>query len=355
MPFPTKDYRQIRADILRDIANQQPAAYTGDDSDFAVRANATAASIEGLYEYQNWIARQIFPDTADSDIFETKHAGQRGLTRKAATFATGTVRFTGTVGSAVPVATESKTNGGIAIVTTAAGVIGAGGTVDIAAKAVLAGITGNLAATTALTLSAAPAGVQSQATIVTMTGGLDIESDAELLARLLFDIRMPSAGGAKHDYYKWALSVAGVSHAYVFTQRREVNSVDVVIETAGGLPSAQLIADVQAYIDQDDVRPVGADVLVMAPTLLTVAITAQLVLVGITLVDATARINYDLQNYFAALHVGDLVARSKLISLMMEVTGVTDVVLTLPAANVIPLADATHSERATLGTVILTQ
>lgn len=354
MPFPTKDYRQIRADILRDITNQRPDAYTGDDSDFAARANATASGIEGLYEHQNWIARQIFADTADSDILETKHASQRGITRKAAAFATGIVHFTGIVGADVPIGTECKNTSNIAFVTTAVAVIGAGGTVDIDAKAVIAGIAGNQAAATALTLTAAPAGVQSQATVVSMTGGTDIESDAELLARLLFDMRMPSAGGAKHDYYKWAMSVAGVSDAYVFTQRREVNSVDVVIETAGGLPSAQLIADVLAYINQDDVRPVGADVLVMAPTLLVGDITAQLTLSGTTLVDATARINSDLQLYYATLHVGDPVTRAKLISLMMAVTGVVDVNLTVPAANVVPLADNTHSERASLGVVILT-
>ena len=131
MPYTTPDYRQIRADILRDIANQMPGAYTGEDSDFAVRANAVASSIEGLYEHQKWIVRQVFPDTSDSDYLE-RHASLRGIARKAASFATGTVHFSGTVGSAVPISTEAKTNSGIAFVTTAAGVIGGGGTVDIA-------------------------------------------------------------------------------------------------------------------------------------------------------------------------------------------------------------------------------
>lgn len=354
MPFPTKDYRQIRADILRDIASQRPDAYIGDDSDFAVRANATASSIEGLYEHQQWITRQIFPDTADSDILESKHANPRGILRKAAAFATGTVRFTGDVGSAVPIATESKTLTGVTIVTTAAGVIGAGGTVDVAAKALLAGIAGNQTASTALTLSAAPAGVQSQATIVSMTGGTDIESDADLLARVLLYIQLPPMGGAKHDYYRWAMSIAGVTDAYIFTQRRAANAVDVVIETTGGLPSAQLIADVQAYIDGDTVRPVGADVLVMAPTFVVVNIVASLVLSGITLADATTRITSVLQDYFATLRVGDVVRRVKLTSLMTDITGVLDVTLTSPAGNVTPLADATHSELGVLGTVTLT-
>lgn len=351
MPYITPDYRRIRADILRDIANQMPGAYTGEDSDFAVRANAVASSVEGLYEHQKWIVRQVFPDTSDSDYLE-RHASLRGITRKAAAFAAGTVRFSGTVGSAVPISTEAKTNSGTAFVTTAAGVIGAGGTVDIAAQAVLAGLAGNQAASTALALSAAPSGVLAQASIVAMTGGTDIESDADLLARVLYDIRLPPMGGAKHDYFAWAMEVPGVTDVYVFTQRRAINGVDVVIETSGGLPGAPLIAEVLAYIDSQ--RPPCVDLLVMAPTLVVVDIAAVLTLSGTTLAAATTRINSVLTDYFATLHVGDAVTRAKLISLMMGVKGVADVSLTTPAANVVPLADATHSEIASLGTVTLT-
>lgn len=351
MPYTTPDYRAVRDAILRDIANQLPSAATGADSDFAIRANATASAVEGLYQHQQWITRQILPDTADSDYLE-RHASLRSITRKAAAVASGTVHFSGTVGSAVPIGTESKTNSGIAIVTTAAGVIGAGGTADIAAQAALAGLAGNQAATTALTLSAAPAGVQSQATVVTMTGGTDIESDVELLVRLLVDIRLPPAGGAPHDYAAWALAVPGVTDAYIFTQRRAANSVDVVIETLGGVPSAQLIADVLAHVET--VRPCCADVLVMAPSLVVANIAAALTLSGTTLAIATVAINTLLTAYFAGLHVGQSVARAKLITLMMEVPGVVDVNLTLPAANVVPLADATHSQLAVLGTVTLT-
>lgn len=349
--FPTKDYRQIRDDILRDIANQLPTASVGDDSDFTLRANAVAASIEGLYQHQQWIARQILPDTADSDFLE-RHAGLRGITRKAAAAATGTVQFSGTVGTLTPIGTEVKTNGGVAFVTTANGNVGGGGTVNIAASAVVAGAAGNQAVATGLTLTSPPAGIQSQASIANMTGGADAETDASLLARLLVDIRLPPSGGAPHDYDAWALEVPGVVDAYVFTQRRAANSVDVVIEAAGGAPSVQLLADVTAYIAAR--RPCCADVLVMAPTFVPVNITAVLTLSGITLADATTLINARLASYFGALHVGDDVLRSKLITLMMEVNGVLDVNLTVPATNIAILADATHSELAQLGVVTLT-
>ncbi len=351
MPFLTPDYRAVRASVLRDIANLQPLASVGPDSDYYLRANATGAAIEGLYQHQQWIARQIFPDTADSDVLE-QHASQRGIQRKAASAATGSITFSGATGSAVPIGTEAKTAGGVAFVTTASGVIGGGGSANIAARASLPGKSGNQDAATALALTSAPSGVQSQAAITSMTGGTDSETDAGMLARLLTDIRLPPAGGAAHDYARWALEVSGVADAYVFTQRRAVNSVDVVIETAGGLPSTQLVNSVQAHIDS--VRPVGADVLVMAPQTVAVNIAAALALSGTTLPDATARIGAALTSYFAILNVGGGVTRARLIALMMDTPGVVDVTLTAPASNVAPLVDNTHVELAVLGTVALT-
>lgn len=351
MPNITPDYRQIRTDILRDIANLQSSASTGADSDFAIRANATGAAIEGLYQHQQWIVRQMFPDTADSDYLE-RHASQRGIYRKAASIATGLVRMTGAAGSAVPIGTEGKLNNGTAFVTIVSALIGAGGTVDIPAKAIVAGLAGNQIADTTITLSAAPASVQSQASIVSMTGGTDVEKDADLLARLLIKIRLPPAGGAVHDYAAWALEVPGVTDAYIYPQRRAANSVDVVIEVAGGLPSVQMIDDVYVYIE--NVRPVCANVLVMAPQLLVVDIAAVLTLSGTTQALAAAQINSVLQAYFATLHVGDVVRKVKIESLITSIAGVIDVNLTSPATNVVPLVDAVHSQIASLGTVTLT-
>lgn len=352
MSYPTPDYRQVRDQILRDIANLQPEEYLGEDSDPYIRANATGNAIEGLYEHQKWIVRQIFADTADVDILETKHAKPRGITRKAASFSSGTVRLPGTVGSVIPVGTEGKTVNGVAYVTTASGTVGAGGTVDVAARAAVAGAAGNQLAGTVLTLTSPPNGVQSQATIVSMTGGTDIETPEALLARVLFDLRMPPSGGAAHDYYAWAMEVPGVTDAYVFTQRRVPNGVDVVIETAGGLASPALLAEVLAYIEAR--RPPCVDLVTMVPTLVQVDVTGALALDGITLADATALITPMLQSYFATLHVGETVRKVKIEALITSIKGVVDVTLASPAANVLVLADATHSELGVLDVVTLT-
>lgn len=128
MSFTTPDFQAIRDSYLRDIGNQLPGANVASDGDYYIRGNAIGGAVEGLYQHQQWILRQIFADTADSDYLE-KHASRKSLYRKAATLATGTITFSGQVGSPVPIGTEAKTVSGMAYMTTAADVIGANGTV----------------------------------------------------------------------------------------------------------------------------------------------------------------------------------------------------------------------------------
>lgn len=348
MPFVTPDYQAIRDAILRDIANQLPGANIASDGDYAIRANATGAAIEGLYQHQQWAIRQVFPDTADSDYLE-RHASLRGLTRKTATLASGTITFSGTVGTPVPIGTEAKTAAGVAYMTTAAGTIGAGGTVSIAAQAEQTGSAGNQATSTGLTLTSAPTGVLSSATIGTMTGGTDVETDASLLSRLLFLLRNPPCGGAAHDYYTWAMNVPGVTAAYVYSNRRGLGTTDVIILTSGGLPDATLVANAQSYIDTQ--RPVQADFLVFGPTAVPANVAASLTLAaGSVAATVQAAINASLAAYFATLKPGDTAYLNRLRAIISDTANVVDFNLTAPTGNVAALVDATHTQLATLGT-----
>ncbi|MDF5865361.1 hypothetical protein P4113_24165 [Pseudomonas aeruginosa] len=97
MPFTVPSYDAIRNAILRDIRNQLPDAAVGSDSDNFVRAAGVGAAIEGVYQHQAWLYRQIWPDTADPDELE-HHAANRGLKLKPAVAAVGSVTLTGTKG-----------------------------------------------------------------------------------------------------------------------------------------------------------------------------------------------------------------------------------------------------------------
>ena len=347
MPFTTPDYQAIRDAILRDIANQIPSANVSSDGDYAIRANSTGAAVEGLYQHQAWIVRQIFADTSDTDILE-RHASLRGLFRKAATVATGSITFTGTPGSTAPIGTEAKTLGAVTYRSAASAVIGPDGTVTVAAQASAPGSAGNQAAGTALTLTTAPAGVLSSATIASMSGGTDTETDTSLLSRLLFVLRNPPCGGAAHDYYSWAMNVDGVTAAYVYSNRRGYGTTDVVILTAGGIPGAALVASVQAYIETQ--RPVQADFLAFAPTDVPVDVAGGLKLeAGYTLAAVGAAIDTSLAAYFATLKPGSPAYLHRIRSIVSNTAGVDDYVLTTPVANTIALVDATHMQLATLG------
>lgn len=355
MPFPTLDYFAIRANILRDIANQDASADVGDDSDYAMRANANASATEGLYQFLQWIARQILPDDADPE-FLYRHAAVYGLSLIQPAAASGTIAFSGLAGSPIPQGTEAKIQGvgGVAFVTTAAGTVGAGGTVNVPAQASLAGSAGNQATGTALTLTSAPPGVQSTAQVIAMNGGADLETDVSLLARLLDIRKNPPAGGNQYDYIRWAKEVPGVARAFCYPLRRGADTTDVAIVPAGGgSASAQLLSDVFTYIE--NLRPVGGDVLVFSPAQVAVDVAAALVRdANTTLATATPVIQAALAAYFAPLIPGSTVYRTKLSSLISDQAGIVDLTLTAPAANVVTLVDATHLQMPVLGTVTLT-
>lgn len=82
MPFTIPSYDELLNAELTDWANQFPGADISKGSLIYVKSAAHASALWGLYQYQRWIADQIFPDTADSAHLE-HHAWVRGLIRKA--------------------------------------------------------------------------------------------------------------------------------------------------------------------------------------------------------------------------------------------------------------------------------
>lgn len=356
MSFTVPTFEEIRNQYLQAVVNQNAAAAIGPDSDHFVRASAIAAVLEGLYSHQVWVFRQAFPDLADADYME-KMASQRGLARKAAAAASGTVRFNGAAGTAVPLSQQVATAQGILFATTEAAVVGVGGTVDVAAVAVASGTSGNQTALTPATVSSPPVGVTSAALIVTMTAGADVESDADLLARLLLQLSELAQGGNAVDYERWALSVPGVDRVYVFDVRRGAGTVDVVPMPVTGLPGAPLLASVQAVLDAN--RPVGMlpvlGVVALAPTALATNVTAALTLAsGFTLGGVTAAVQAAIAAVFLELSPGDTLVHNRLITAMLNVPGVTDVTLSAPAANVTSSVTSSLLELITAGVITLT-
>jgi uncharacterized phage protein gp47/JayE len=337
MPFEVPTLAELAEDARAEL-NRLPGADSRlRRSLLDVWARIVAAAVWGIYGFASWIAKQVFPDTAELENLE-RWAAIWGLQRIAATFAAGSVTITGTNGTVVPTGTGLRRVDGVEYVTTANATI-SGGTATASVEAALGGEAGNAAAATVLTFIAPVSGAASTATVTGggIIGGEDQESDTKLRARLLDLMQAPPHGGSEADYEAWALAaLAGLTRVWVTSPGIGLVSVLFVMDGGGGgggiIPSSGQIATVQAYIDAR--RPVTADVTVAAPTTTAVAFTIDL---G---TDDTAEIRAAVQAELTDLFVregspGGTILLSHIREAISQATGETDHILTVPAANVV--------------------
>lgn len=349
MAFIVPNLQLIRDKLLRDLKNVLPDADVTPDSDFYVRATSVASAVEGLYEHQKWIVRQIFPDTADAEYLYL-HAAVRGLTLKQGVPARGKLQVRGQPGAAIPEGLQAKRADGVMYRTTGAAQMPAAGVIDVPAEATAIGRNGNAVDGMSVTLQAAPVGLDSSAALLSMRGGVEKETDGELLARLLELIRRPPAGGNRYDYRRWAMEVEGVTDAFVYPLRRGLGTVDVAVVSGDGLPSQDTVDRVRLHID--DVRPVTAKgFLVVVPTLRVLPMDIQVALQGTTLEAATAGAKKALQDQFLQLAPGAAWIRSQSEAHISNVSGVRDRRIISPASNVIPTVNADVIEWLRLGAI----
>jgi len=335
MPFAPPSYENIRDAILRNIRSLLPDADIGSDSDNFIRSAAVAASIEGLYQHQSWLFRQIFPDTAD-DAEVLHHAANRGIRPRAAVAATGIVQISGTPGAILDAGSVIRhVASGALLTTTAAVSVGSSGNALAPVIAQSVGVSAN-GLTGPVILTSPPLGIDSACTLVEgLVGGSDIEPPASVLARLLDVLRAPPAGGAAHDYKRWALEVDGVASATIFPRRRGANTVDVIITSQEGLPTAQVIAACAAHIDY--LRPVTAEVFVYAPLVQVVAATANVELVdGYKLDDVQSAAQAAYEEELNALAPDVPLKRNRIGTILGNLAGVADYQVLTPVANVAP-------------------
>ncbi|WP_312375847.1 baseplate J/gp47 family protein [Pseudomonas oryzihabitans] len=337
LTVPTFD--AILSGILRDIRNLNAEADIGADSDNYVRAASFAAAMEGFYQKLAWLYAQIFPDTAGDDEV-IREAALRGLVRKNAVAATGSIKITGAADVAL-LAGSALTHvaSGAVFVTLASTNLSPAGEQTVKVQAQVAGTAGN-GLTGALRLVSPPLGMDSGATFTASpVGGEDRESVASLLARLLDLMQSPPAGGADYDYARWAKEVDGVADALVLPLRRGGGSVDIAITGATGVPSVEVVANCQAHIDS--LCSVYSDVLVFVPTIRTVNASASVELLpGYVLADVQAAGQRAYNDLLGALKPREGLRRSQIEAMISNLAGVADRSVTTPSGNVAASADA---------------
>lgn len=273
MAWTTPTLREVRAMVRDDITAALNGAVLIGNSVLRVISDCQAGLAHLVLRYIDWLSRNLLPDTAETewldrhgDIWLVNADGSVG--RKGATLAEGTVAMTGTNGTIVPSGTTLGYSTELTYETTEQVTLGVTET-TVPVRAINPGTIGNRISGDTLNLVNSALGIDTNAIVVEIGGGVDDETDDELRARILFRIQNPPMGGDANDYVAWATAVAGVTRAWVSTEMG-VGTVSVrfmmddLRAAQEGIPLYPDILTVTNYIDS--VRPVALkDRWVLAP------------------------------------------------------------------------------------------
>lgn len=247
-PTLTEIISQIKADIVSRITGATTLLRR---SILTIMAYGFGGAVHLLYGNIEYNKDQLFITTADSESLE-KHANEYGISRTAATKATGQAIATGTDGIIIPQYTELQGSTGQVYLTDTAEVISGGtATLDLTAKE--AGENGNDDPSIILTFVSPISGVNTSATVTSggLEGGNDEETDEALRTRALSRKRLPPHGGADFDYVSWMLEVAGTTRAWCIPLYQGLGTVGCAFvrdNDAVIIPSETERNDMESYL-----------------------------------------------------------------------------------------------------------
>lgn len=320
--------------------------------ELAVRMYALAAQVYGLYMENNWTRRQCFPQTATGEELD-KHAFLRGVMRSPASRAAGTLRFVLRAAAerdlTIPKGTVCRSAGLAAFETIREAQLPAGElSVDVPAQAVEAGVGGNVPVGAVRTMAVAPAGVAACTNPVPFAGGRGEETDEELRTRVLATYRTMPNGTNIAYYEKEALAVDGVAAVEILAKNRGLGTVDVVIAGFNGLPSAELVEEVQA--DLETKREIAVDLKVLAPTPKPVNVVVSVKpKAGLLPGPIQAKVQAAITAWFDGRMLGKPVLLAQLSQRIYGVDGVENYHITAPAADVV----VSRTQLPVLGTLLV--
>ena len=346
-----KSLEQIYEDML--AVFQTETGYAMEDSaDLAVRLKAAASEVFSLYVYANWIGKMAFPQTAEGQYLDY-FAQMRGLERKNASKAEGTVRFyidrAVSHDLTIPAGTRCSTQGLVGFVTTEKAVLTTGSLfVDVPAEAEQGGDVGNVKASTIVYMTVPPVGIAGCTNPEGFLGGADGESDEQLRVRVLDTYkRLPNGANAAY-YENIALEEEAVRAVKVIPRYDGIGTVAVVIAAEQDADMAAVLDRVQARMDI--MREIAVDVLVMAPTEIAVPVTVRMVVgSGYDHEEVANRVRLALDNLFGNMVPGGTLMKRHIYELLSATHGVANYDVLLPADDI----SAADDEMIVSGTVAI--
>lgn len=314
------------------------AGFTPEEGcDLAVRLWAAAAQLQALDIQADWVLDQSFPQTAQG-VYLDYQGELRGLTRLPAEKAAGTLRFsveTAPVSAlTIPAGTVCMTEDEVRFQTTAAAVLAAGTlSADAPAEALEGGANGNAAAGAIRLLTACPLAITGCTNPAAFSGGSDAEDDETFRQRIMESYqRLPNGANAAW-YEQTAMNYGGVAAARAVGRARGTGTVDVYVATKQGVPGAELLAGLEAELQEK--REIAVDVEVKAPTVQSVNVTVAVAPeAGAAFEAVKTRVEQSITTFFTGRLLGRPVRLAELGSRIYALEGVENYRFTAPAADV---------------------
>lgn len=317
-----------------------------DVSDTGLRLRVLAGELFRLWAKVSWLERQAFPQTAAGEWLD-RHGSQRGVLRREAEHARGTLTFSRylplSFDVVIPAGTVCASPGEIPMEyeTLEDRVLAAGElSVDVPAQAVLGGMEGNAGAGCVNSMTTPPNGMNYVTNKAPFTGGRDREPDEEYRPRVLAAYaELPN--GVNAAYYRdIALSQEGVSAAGVVPRENGAGTVGVYVWGKSGPPEEKTVNELAEKFAR--MREIGVTVTVRAATAQSINVGIRCKLKPGTDFDRGAEdVRQAVSSYFAGLTVGSPV----------YLTEVEQAVLNAVPAIKIEFSPATRDMAAAAGVI----
>lgn len=230
-----------------------------------LRLRVLAGELYNQHTHADYILRQMFPTTAEGEYLE-QHAAQRGLQRREAEKAVGTVLFypeDSTHGTLhIPAGTVVCTSDGKLRYTTDTDIVLEAGRerVQAAVTAAEEGAAYNVGGGYINIIVTPVTGIGRVTNASMIGGGADVETDEALRQRVL-DSYVNIPNGTNEAYYRQlAMSVSGVYSAGVIGRARGSGTVDIYVCGKGERLRDEKISELQSIMEE--ARELNVDVTV---------------------------------------------------------------------------------------------
>ncbi|MHC1683411.1 MAG: baseplate J/gp47 family protein [Clostridiaceae bacterium] len=283
-----------------------------------------AIEMEALQVKADSIVDRRFADTATGEDLD-RVCEERGVYRKLATKAFGTVVITGSVEASIN-SGDKVASDTITYIFTEDKVIDGTGQANVNIECEVAGSYGNVPINAIKYFPQTLDGLIIVTNTVAISNGYDEETDEELRDRFYQNVRTPSTSGNKYHYLNWAKEVTGIGDAKVFPLALGHGTVKVVVVNSNKRAAdSLLISSVSSYIEEN--RPIGATVSVISAIEKAINVNATLTIDSnnYSLETVTVALEDVLTEYFKDIaFVETYVSYAKIGSLILSATGVLD-------------------------------